>query len=121
MVGRVGSMAGFTWGPRTGRRVRRWALPVAVGVAVLAGSSLATPSDVVPAATPVARIEWTPDARIASTAPAPPCRGVQMTRGQADINRYPGGTTFCLSGKHNWTLSPKTGDRFIGPAILDGQ
>ena len=26
-----------------------------------------------------------------------------MTRGQSDIDRAPNGTTFCLSGTHNWT------------------
>ena len=43
-----------------------------------------------------------------------------MTSGQSDIDAAPAGTSFCLSGTHNWTLTPKTGDRFIGPAILDG-
>jgi parallel beta-helix repeat protein len=43
-----------------------------------------------------------------------------MNRGQADIDSSPGGTTFCLSGTHNWSLRPKRGDRFIGPAVLDG-
>ncbi len=48
------------------------------------------------------------------------CTGVNMTNGQTDINNNPSGTTFCLSGTHNWTLTPKSGDSFIGPAILDG-
>src|SRR5438128_7663326 len=48
------------------------------------------------------------------------CVGVPMTAGQADINGHGAGTTFCLSGTHNWTLTPKAGDRLIGPAILDG-
>jgi parallel beta-helix repeat protein len=43
-----------------------------------------------------------------------------MTRGQADIDAHPSATTFCLSGVHNWTLSPKSGDRLVGPAVLDG-
>ena len=43
-----------------------------------------------------------------------------MLKGQADINAAPTNTTFCLSGTHNWTLTPKAGDRIIGPAILDG-
>ena len=43
-----------------------------------------------------------------------------MVNGQADINAAPAGTTFCLSGTHNWNLTPKSGDRFIGPAVLDG-
>jgi hypothetical protein len=43
-----------------------------------------------------------------------------MARGQADIDAAPEGTTFCLSGTHNWTLTPKDGDAFMGPAILDG-
>ena len=40
--------------------------------------------------------------------------------GQADIDGSPAGTTFCLSGVHNWTLRPKSGDRLVGPATLDG-
>ena len=52
---------------------------------------------------------------------APRCSGVPMRSGQRDIDAAPPGTTFCLSGTHNWTLTPKSGDRFIGPAILDGQ
>ena len=43
-----------------------------------------------------------------------------MPNGQSDINAAPGGTTFCLTGTHNWTLTPKSGDKFIGPAVLDG-
>lgn len=43
-----------------------------------------------------------------------------MTRGQPDIDAAPGNTIFCLSGVHNWTLAPKSGDRLIGPAVLDG-
>lgn len=49
------------------------------------------------------------------------CIGVHMTAGQQNINAAPSGTTFCLSGTHNWTLSPKSGDELIGPATLDGQ
>ena len=45
------------------------------------------------------------------------CVGRRMTSGQADINAAPTGTTFCLSGVHNWTLRPKSGDRLVGPAI----
>ena len=56
--------------------------------------------------------------------PVPPipsvCVGVPLTNGQATINASPAGTTFCLSGTHNWTLAPKSGDRLIGPAVLDG-
>jgi len=48
------------------------------------------------------------------------CVGVPMTSGQSDITRYPPGTTFCLSGVHNWTLTPKSGDQLLGPAVLDG-
>ena len=44
-----------------------------------------------------------------------------MTAGQRDIDAAPPGTTFCLSGTHNWTLTPKSGDRFVGPAVLDGE
>jgi parallel beta-helix repeat protein len=105
-------MAGFTRGLRARRHARRWMLPGAVALTVLAGNSLAPPTHVaVPAATA--------DARIAASEPA--CRGVPMRRGQADIDRHPPGTTFCLSGVHNWTLTPKSGDRLIGPAVLDGQ
>src|SRR6187200_3102734 len=55
-----------------------------------------------------------------SNQPAPRCAGVPMKAGQRDIDAAPSGTTFCLSGTHNWTLTPKSGDRFIGPAVLDG-
>jgi parallel beta-helix repeat protein len=50
------------------------------------------------------------------------CTGVAMNNGQTDINNNPNGTTFCLSGTHNWTLTPKSGDTIIGngTAILDG-
>lgn len=51
------------------------------------------------------------------------CTGVVLINGQADINSHPGGTTYCLSGVHNnWTLSPHSGDQFIGDgtAVLDG-
>ncbi len=48
------------------------------------------------------------------------CVGKAMTKGQTDINAAPGGTTFCLTGIHNWTLTPKSGDELIGPAVLDG-
>jgi parallel beta-helix repeat protein len=43
-----------------------------------------------------------------------------MRAGQTDIDAKPAGTKFCLSGKHNWTLTPKSGDTITGPAILDG-
>jgi parallel beta-helix repeat protein len=49
------------------------------------------------------------------------CVGVPMERGQADIDAHAPGTRFCLSGSHNWTLNPKDGDSFIGPATLDGK
>jgi len=48
------------------------------------------------------------------------CTGKAMVNGQSDINSAPSGTTFCLSGTHNWTLTPKSGDKLIGPAVLDG-
>jgi len=44
-----------------------------------------------------------------------------MLHGQADINAAPSGTTFCLSGTHNWTLTPKADDSLVGPATLDGE
>jgi parallel beta-helix repeat protein len=43
-----------------------------------------------------------------------------MTKGQPDVDAAPEGTKFCLAGAHNWTLTPKNGDSFVGPAILDG-
>src|SRR5262245_35491062 len=105
-------MSELTWGTRARRNARRWALPAAVAFTVLTGNSLATPTEVVvPSATA--------DVRLAASSPA--CRGVPMRRGQADIDRHPPGTTFCLSGVHNWTLTPKSGDKLIGPAVLDGQ
>jgi parallel beta-helix repeat protein len=59
-------------------------------------------------------------ASAASVGMALRCVGRPMPKGQSDIDAAPGGTTFCLSGTHNWTLTPKSGDRFIGPAVLDG-
>ena len=35
-----------------------------------------------------------------------PCAGVRMTAGERDVDAAPVGTTFCLSGIHNWTLTP---------------
>jgi parallel beta-helix repeat protein len=61
-----------------------------------------------------ASVPWT------TTTARPVCRGVRMTKGQADIDREPAGTTFCLSGTHNWSLDPKNDDVFQGPATLDG-
>ncbi|HEY5172198.1 MAG TPA: hypothetical protein VIK54_10770 [Acidimicrobiia bacterium] len=48
--------------------------------------------------------------------------GVPMLSGQADIDAKPQGTTFCLSGIHHWTLTPKSNDRIVGSgnAVLDG-
>ena len=40
--------------------------------------------------------------------------------GQADIDAQPAGMRLCLSGTHNWTLTPKSGDTLSGPAVLDG-
>jgi parallel beta-helix repeat protein len=48
------------------------------------------------------------------------CVGTAMTAGQADIDRHPPGTKFCLSGTHNWTLDPKSDDQLFGPAVLNG-
>jgi parallel beta-helix repeat protein len=55
-----------------------------------------------------------------AAAPSATCVGTAMTQGQADINAAPANTTFCLSGTHNWTLTPKSGDTLMGPATLDG-
>ena len=43
-----------------------------------------------------------------------------MGAGQADIDAQPAGTRFCLSGTHDWTLTPKSGDTLTGPVVLDG-
>lgn len=52
------------------------------------------------------------------------CFGTPLTNGQSDINASPTGTVFCISGTHNWALTPKTGNQFISnqldPAILNG-
>jgi parallel beta-helix repeat protein len=50
----------------------------------------------------------------------PACIGRALTNGQSDINAAAAGTTFCLKGTHNWSLTPKSGDKLIGPAVLDG-
>lgn len=47
------------------------------------------------------------------------CSGVPLTNGQATIDSRPPGTTYCLSGTHNWTLTPKSGDTIAG-GVLDG-
>jgi parallel beta-helix repeat protein len=57
---------------------------------------------------------------VASAGLVATCVGTKMPNGQSDINAAPGGTTFCLAGTHNWTLTPKSGDKLIGPAVLDG-
>lgn len=49
------------------------------------------------------------------------CSGVALTGGQSQVSSAPTGTTFCVTGTHNWTLTPKAGQKFIGPAIFDGQ
>lgn len=54
-----------------------------------------------------------------TTQPAGSCIGVPLTQGQADLNARPAGTTFCLSGVHNWDLNPKSGDTISG-GVLDG-
>jgi parallel beta-helix repeat protein len=51
---------------------------------------------------------------------APTCAGVALLRGQPDIDAAPAGTTFCITGTHTWTLRPKDGNVFVGPATLDG-
>jgi parallel beta-helix repeat protein len=92
---------------RTGsQRARDWQLAgLALGVVL-----------VVAAAAVIANRSDDPEA----SQSAPRCAGVPMTAGQRDIDAARSGTTFCLSGTHNWTLRPKSGDRFVGPAILDG-
>jgi parallel beta-helix repeat protein len=59
-----------------------------------------------------------------ATVPLPPvlapCSGAPMLSGQADIDAAPAGTSFCIVGTHNWSLTPKSGDSFGGPAVLDG-
>jgi parallel beta-helix repeat protein len=80
------------------------------------GTGAATPTPTTPTtATPTT----TPPLPL-PPAPETACVGTRMTAGQADIDAAPPGTTFCLSGTHNWTLSPKSGDQLIGPAALDG-
>lgn len=82
---------------------------------------------------------WSPTPPTTTTTTVPPtvpptttttfelrrCFGVPLTAGQADIDSHGNNTTFCLSGTHNWTLTPKTGDvingDLINPGILDGQ
>jgi parallel beta-helix repeat protein len=54
------------------------------------------------------------------TTPSTTCTGVALRSGQADIDNNPAGTTFCLSGTNDWTLNPRDGDTFMGPAVLDG-
>jgi parallel beta-helix repeat protein len=56
-----------------------------------------------------------------ATRPNVDCVGKAMLNGQRDIDAAPAGTTFCLSGTHNWTLTPKAGDKLVGPATLDGE
>ncbi len=55
-----------------------------------------------------------------TTQPTGTCSGVALTGGQTQVSNAPTGTTFCLTGTHNWTLTPKAGQKFIGPAVLDG-
>jgi hypothetical protein len=53
------------------------------------------------------------------------CMGVNVTAPaniQTAVNNNPGRTTFCLSGdfQMNYTVKPKAGNSFIGPATLRG-
>ena len=57
---------------------------------------------------------------VAGCTPPPPKCNVALTHGQSDIDNHAPGTHFCLSGTHNWTLTPKSGDALVGPAVLDG-
>jgi parallel beta-helix repeat protein len=99
--------------------------------------ALGNTSTTATAPTPTTTAATTTTVRATTTTTAPPttttlpptttttiggaqCVGVPMTAGQADINANAAGTTYCLSGTHNWTLTPKAGDKLIGPAILDG-
>jgi parallel beta-helix repeat protein len=55
-----------------------------------------------------------------------PCDGVHVPSGasiQSAIDGNAAGTTFCLTGRYvlSSPLVAKTGDRFIGPATIDGQ
>ena len=68
----------------------------------------------------VATAVGTPLLLAGCTPPPPHCSGVAMTHGQSDVDNHGSGTTFCLSGTHNWSLVPKNGDRFLGPATLNG-
>jgi parallel beta-helix repeat protein len=73
-----------------------------------------------PPSTPQPTVSTTSPPTTLGTPRAPGCSGVAMTSGQSDIDSHAAGTTFCLSGTHNWTLTPKSGDELIGPATLDG-
>src|SRR5438045_2808003 len=55
-----------------------------------------------------------PSTTTPTTPVAPTCVGTPMPSGQPDIDAHPTGTTFCLSGTHNWTLHPKSGDVLRG-------
>jgi parallel beta-helix repeat protein len=98
------------------------ALSVVVVVAAVA-AVISNRSDGDPGTDRAGRSTTTAGPTTAPTAPTsvPRCSGVPMRSGQKDIDAAPPGTTFCLSGTHNWTLTPKSGDRFVGPAILDGR
>jgi Right handed beta helix region len=96
---------------------RRYTNPTTFAPTTTTSDSRVTPSSAQPpVATPsVASI-------LSMTAVAARCVGVPMLLGQADIDANPQGTTFCLSGTHNWTLTPKSNDRIVstGNAVLDG-
>jgi hypothetical protein len=56
-----------------------------------------------------------------TTTTIPTCVGVQVTGDwQSAVNANPEGTTFCVSGDTPGVVTPKNGQKFIGPAILRG-
>ena len=54
--------------------------------------------------------------------PPPPGNCIALTGSvQAAVNANPAGTRFCLSGTISEKITPKDGQVFVGPAILDGR
>ena len=58
-----------------------------------------------------------------TTTVAEPCYGTAVpseTSIQAAVDANPSGTTFCLAGIYKGTVTPKSSQRFLGPATLHG-
>ncbi len=107
------------------RSSARLFLPAQPSAICLAGDTIKSWSanDVAPVTTTTVGTTTTAPTTTApttTTTPSGSCVGTALTGGQTQVAAAPTGTTFCLSGTHSWSLTPRSGQKFIGPAVLDG-